>query len=60
MAFKNNNSRKAYFAKKQAGTNVIRKQSRAQNIKKGSESKNESVFISYHEIVGKVPEKCLN
>lgn len=48
MAFKNNNSRKAYFAKKQAGTNVIRKQSRAQNIKKGSESKNESVFISYH------------
>lgn len=48
MTFKNNNSRKAYFAKKQAGTNVIRKQSRAQNNKRGSESKEESVFISFH------------
>ena len=48
MSFKNSNSRKAYFAKKKAGTNVIRKLSRTQNNIREGEPKKENVFISFH------------
>ena len=47
MAFKNSNSRKAYFAKMKAGA-VTRKQSLPQNNERVGTPKEENVFISFH------------